>query len=562
VLIGQVVDRILKEISPHPGGPIRVATRPAKAVGILTLAAIAALLPSSMVRAEDTKGKWQFGFGLSYFSTTDYIRSNADLAISTGIVDENGLPTVRSVDERPDINILNEPTIKDDFRIDFNASYGLTRWLALEAAVGYYNGPVGDIEYFSEDKFIGVKEPVDAGFGGCGPDMDARCMNFNPDPTSTAIITNSFVPVGEITQIPVHVSGLIRFRPESPFDPYIGLGIGYIMADLKTGSEFNDVAASIGGLRVVTASEGEFTEEARVDKSEPSPGFVPAPPEANVKNAFEWHAAGGVDYYVNERFSFYIDARYVWTSGSVDIRTDGAHQVRFGVEEAGQLLLERRGSVEDPFLWEDTGFWDRQTNSPLGIPCEYADPDNPEQMKSCAGDGLFATEEKGQCVNGEIDTACQPPGTGLMINEDDGKITLLPPGSFDFGERVGEFECAACADDGQLATEDRNDNQILDRFLLYGVDLCSRPQSAGNPICARITTPPTEERYTWPGGCPVTSDIMGDHKGFDEGCPPVPPGTTVTGKSSNDDTSDVYLIQGGRIRLGGFSMGVGFKFTF
>ena len=550
--------------------------KPAKFVGNLTVAALLALLCSSGVSAEDTKGKWQFGFGLSYFSTTDYIRSNADLAFSSGVVDERGLPSVRSVDERPDINVLNEPTIRDDFRVDFSASYGMTRWLALEAAVGLYKGPVGDIEFFSEDRFISIK---DGGWDGtgvmdCGPDMDKECWDYDANPVF-GVISNRFLPVGEITEIPIHLSGLVRFRPESPFDPYIGLGLGYILADLKTGREFNQVSGVVGDLHVVTASVGEFTQETCDPISDPahckiapSPGYVPVPLEAGVKNAFEWHAAGGVDYYVSERFSFYIDARYVWTSGQVDIRTDSAHQVRFGIEESGQVLLETRGSVADPFLWEDTGFWDIDNHRRSDVTCEYEDPNNPGMMKSCAGDGLFATEERKECLTGQLETMCDPLPTeqgNPLINEDLGHITLLPPGSFDFDENLGEFDCPACVDNGQLDTEDRNDNQILDRYLKYGVDLCSRPESAGSPVCTPNTTP-DQLQYTWPGGCPLEAGhVSRPHLGKDEGCPPLPapdPNNHVTKSSNVDDTSDVFLIQGGRIRLGGFSLGVGFKFTF
>ena len=100
--------------------------RPLKRVAVLALVGFSWLAGSSRALAEDTKGKWQFGFGLSYFSTVDYIRSNADLAIASGIVDQNGLPSVGSVDERPDINIMNQASIRDDFKLDFSASYGLT----------------------------------------------------------------------------------------------------------------------------------------------------------------------------------------------------------------------------------------------------------------------------------------------------------------------------------------------------------------------------------------------------------------------------------------------------
>src|SRR5258706_3210680 len=98
--------------------------RPMKRVSIIAVVGFASLLSSTRARAEDTKGKWQFGFGLSYFSTVDYIRSNADLAIASGTVDANGLPPVSSVDERPAINILTQASIRDDFKVDFNASYG------------------------------------------------------------------------------------------------------------------------------------------------------------------------------------------------------------------------------------------------------------------------------------------------------------------------------------------------------------------------------------------------------------------------------------------------------
>src|SRR6267154_596210 len=101
-------------------------------VRFLTASAAASLLLLTSARAEDTKGKWQFGFGISYFNTIDYIRDNSDLAFVTTNNDSGGLPGVGAVDERPDINILNQPSIQDDFKIDFSGSYGLTRWLALE----------------------------------------------------------------------------------------------------------------------------------------------------------------------------------------------------------------------------------------------------------------------------------------------------------------------------------------------------------------------------------------------------------------------------------------------
>src|SRR5688572_22138212 len=203
-----------------------------KTICFLSLTAVVCVVSMTDAHAEDTKGKWQFGFGISYFSTTDYIRSNADIAISDGTIGAQGIPPTFP-DERPDINILNKPTIQDDFKLDFNVSYGLTRWLALEMAAGYQRSPVGDIEFYTRDQTVEVTPPA-AGVSLCGPSQNGACWGY----TRTLphdVRTNSFLPIGELTEIPVQLSGLIRFRPESPLDPYIGLGVGYIFTNLETG---------------------------------------------------------------------------------------------------------------------------------------------------------------------------------------------------------------------------------------------------------------------------------------------------------------------------------------
>jgi outer membrane protein W len=538
-------------------------------VQVLTGVLVGMCLPASSPLAEDTKGKWQFGFGLSYFSTTDYIRSNSDIAVATGVVGEceGGICPVGSVDERPDINMLNEPSIRDDFKLDFSASYGLTRWLAVEVAASYFKAPVGNIEYYSEDKEAQVPGSSVSDVVRCGPSQDQACWNYTTqDPTSRKL--NKFLPVGELREIPIHASALIRFRPESPLDPYIGLGFGYIMTDLKTSEEFNRRASELGSLNVSTACEGEYT----LQSCDPPAGkfnFTPTPLEANVKNAFEFHTVGGVDYYVSDRFSVYVDARYVWTSGAIDVRTDSAHQVRFAVVDEGQLLLAKRlYNVEDdpssgPYLWEDTGItgcsWDRDGNGPGGL-------------VSCAGDQFYQTEDKN--VNGTLDP---------LLQEDNGVLYVLPPGSRDVNERISEIDCTQCDGNGTLDTEDKNNNQLMDRFQLYGYDICTTADWATNERCTQRTNQFIQ--YVWPSGCPqdprgVTLKPTDPASKAESGCPEFPPfipgnagpdgipnsgdepRKQVGSTSGTDDQPDLFLVQGGRIRLGGFSLGVGFKFTF
>lgn len=543
--------------------------RPLKRIPILVLACLSALLPSGRARAEDTKGKWQFGFGLSYYSTVDFIRSNSDLAIAGEVVGEDGLPAVGSVDERPDINIQNQPSIRDDFKVDFSASYGLTRWLALEAAVSYLNAPVGNIEFFTRNVTQELSgAPTNTLVRSCGPNLGKDCWTYTPQ-QSSEIKNNKFLTVGTMTEIPIHLSALIRFRPESPFDPYIGMGFGYIMTNLKTSDEFNRTAAFFAdpAFRVTAADEGEFTltNRCRRENGGPCNDFNPGPLEANIRDTWEWHAIGGVDYYMSDRFSVYVDTRYVWTSGAVDIRTDSAHQVRFAVIDEGFLLLKRQGNGTTPydpenpsswFLWEDIGV---EANR------DFQDNVCPKMedgiTSQCRRSGYLETEDKN--MSGALDDRCENPDD---FCEDIGILYQLLPGSRDVDESL-RINCPLCRENGVLDTEDANGNGFLDRFLLYGIDICTTPQGAGNPRC---TGPlPAQPSYVWPEGCPQRPDQLAPFMTLTEsGCPPFPPvdpetlqrpnvGTTVA-----DNAADTFIVQGGKIRLGGFSLGVGFKFTF
>ena len=575
--------------------------RPFRNVRILTGVLISSLAICGQASAEDTKGKWQFGFGISYFSTTDYIRSNADLAFASGTIGPTGLPSVGNVDPRPDINILNQPSVADRFQFDAKASYGVTRWLAVEVSTSYLKAPVGNIEFYTQNNTQPLGFPT-SGSTGCGPQGGSTCFNYTPGLQETTF-TNSFLPVGEITEIPVRLDGLIRFRPESPFDPYIGLGVGYMFNNLQEGSEFKARATEISNLLVSTASEGEFTDSGRADKPPggSGPAFHPGPLQATVGNSFEWHAIGGVDYYINDHFSFYIDARYVWTSGAIDIRTDGAHQVQFGILDEGQLLLGQIGSASDPSqynLWEDRQpfhhYSDTGVITSLSTDCHYFDPSLGHDV-NCLGDGKFETEDKNN--NEIIDpdlfldpvahftqrelTTCYPGQDAANIKgEDDGCIFVFPPGPYNGPmDRFDDltFKCASCAgnnppgSDPNVAirpdTEDRNFNNYMDRFLFYGIDICTTQEGVGNPACANSNThfnPSLPANYVWPGGCSTIAPTSKTPPVKAEGCPEPfgPSGTPPSTTSTSDNVADTYLVQGGRIFLGGFGLGFGFKFTF
>jgi hypothetical protein len=282
----------------------------------------------------------------------------------------------------------------------------------------------------------------------------------------------------------------------------------------------------------------------------PIPGFKPAPLEATVSDAFEYHAVGGIDYFFNEHMSMYIDARYVWSEASIDITTDGAHQVRLSAYFPGRLQSFQVGSTADRSqwnVWEDVGFSN----------CRHAD-DSP-----CAGDGLMATEDGNG--NGTIDAA-QGEGKGLLYFYPVGPNPNDPAGIWRAADAVEVFDCPSCpwaeATPSSVIpdTEDRNNNRFADRFYLWGVDVCSLPDAATNPLCAPGDITPLP-RYVWPGGCSLVLSDPTTPRAENEGCPR-PPNLSDVSLTPADDTSDTHVLQGGEIKLGGFSLGIGFKFTF
>lgn len=330
--------------------------------------ALGLLLVSSRVGAEDTKKKWQLGGGISYWSTIDDIRSNSTTAYAPVDPTQAGnLPAIVFSDPRPDANELNQPTIQDGWKLDFNASFGFTRWFALEIGASYFQGPVGNIEFYTEDRHLPVNLTItsqDPADGSADCDI-VTCFAMSGSTDPSTIVRNGFVPVGEITEVPLQLSGIVRFRPESPFDPYVGGGIGYIFTGLDTSQSdigtpvtlststiagenrrvvmknFDDVQAYTNGLLVRSIQSGAraiqtfpltLDDIAEVDTfgGTPITGLT-----ATVNSAPEFHLMGGVDYYFTSHFSLYIDGRYTWAQSKVEVRIDGQNQIYSGIKDFG-----------------------------------------------------------------------------------------------------------------------------------------------------------------------------------------------------------------------------------
>jgi outer membrane protein W len=356
---------------------------------------IVTLLSGTPLRAEDTRKKWQFGAGFSYWSTDDNIRSNATTAFApVDATQAQNLPSIRFSDPRPDANELNEPTIQDNFKFDFQSSFGISRWVALQLDMSYFRGDVGNIEFYSEDKTVPVSffatppntapganqppNPLDPSQSICAPTESGvppppgtlPCFTMSPQAASS-VRRNAFLPVGQITEIPVTISGLVRFRPESPFDPYVGAGVGYIFTSLDTSTSrigtplvltssnsagsnqvfrldgFDEVRDFTNGLIVEAIQSGArgiltypchqtFNPNGCIaDPTRPAGGTPLTALSASVDDGMEYHLTGGVDYYFSDRWSIYIDARYVWAQSKVKVRINNEEQVLTNYKDYG-----------------------------------------------------------------------------------------------------------------------------------------------------------------------------------------------------------------------------------
>lgn len=296
-----------------------------------TFVALAAATPA---HAEDVKGKWYFGGRLGYLSTTDDIRSNATIII--GPLGDDGVPFTGDPNEeqscvgnasntycdpRPDDLLARETAIEETFKLDLDGGYGLTSWLSLQLDVSYFKGSVGPIDTFLRDHF-----PCD------NSSIPGQCISDN------AAILTAFkdreldIPTdaGEITEIPVSLSAVARFRKDSPLNPYVAVGFGYIFADMDVSQDVADLNQRIHDMHI-RGIANEFDKNLIKDQDQilAPAGKVPFRNALRVEanNSYEWHLAAGAEYFLNDKFSLVFDARYIFADEYLELDLNGEDQI-------------------------------------------------------------------------------------------------------------------------------------------------------------------------------------------------------------------------------------------
>jgi len=213
----------------NPGARRRTCVRRRAATLAMLVALLAVQLPAL---AEDERGRWTIGFGGGILSTFDDIRSNAAVVELDNIGRVNDISDDNPIDwdTRQDDLLGRETSNEEVQTFNFSVAYGLTPWLSLQVDLGYYEGNVSNLDTFRMYRHYAA--------------LDSD--NVNDDPLQTPLHDASVpINVGQLEQIPMTVSAIFRFRRDSPFNPILGAGVGWVFTDLQDSQAFSDLNAEI-----------------------------------------------------------------------------------------------------------------------------------------------------------------------------------------------------------------------------------------------------------------------------------------------------------------------------
>ena len=316
-----------------PSGGSRL--RAALARGLRCLAVAVAGLAASchLALAENLARKWSIGGSVAYQATQDEIASNASMAF----------------DPRPDDFISREIVVEDTLRFDLTAGFGMTRLLSLRLDASYFEGDVGPVEAYLSHLFPSSSNPI------------------NPANLNQFVEREEVVPVlaGRITEIPVTLSAIFRFRTDKPLNPYVGAGAGILFTQVEASGELEALNARMSRMRITGV-----VDENQIQITPPEfahlrgEGKVPFtyPVGLEVEDARILQGLAGVEYFLGDRISFTAELRYALIDGSVRIEMAGQDQVDLLI--FSETLFRSDGSLK---IFNNGGF----------APNPFVDPTDP-----------------------------------------------------------------------------------------------------------------------------------------------------------------------------------------
>lgn len=271
-------------------------------------------------RAEEIEKKFRIGLALGGYNTQTEVSSDASHTLI--IVDDRDTIVDVIRDPRNDAAAIGTLGIKASYRGTLTAAYAVTRYFVVEGSAGYQKGDLGDIEVQAQFQQQVIPD---------NQEFDMRIFRYN---------------AGTVTQVPLEITALARFRPKAQLSPYIGGGVGYTFIGFEPSADLDSLSAnmdaSTGGLAVLTGSFGSRQFAGATSLRDLEGASVEA------RDTFEWHLAGGLEYSFKKRWAAYVDLRYVFASRALTLRFDGE-------KDFGRSVPDTIYNVNDPHAGDAYG---------------------------------------------------------------------------------------------------------------------------------------------------------------------------------------------------------------
>jgi outer membrane protein W len=238
------------------------------------------LFAMTTVSAEDVEKKLRLAISIGGFDGSDNAHSPS--ANIRTVLDENENFLLTISDPRNDAGAISDFGLEPQYVGTFSASYAFNPYWYIEGSVGYRRGDVGNVEV--QAQFQGV-EPTGV------ENFAFRIFNLKG---------------GTLSQIPLQLTGGIRFRPKAALNPYLCAGVGYTLNGFDPSNDLNDLSTAMnnaaGSFAPVNIFGAGF--EAAGPTTELTGITVEAP------DAPEWHLGAGVEVTFKKHWVVFADARY------------------------------------------------------------------------------------------------------------------------------------------------------------------------------------------------------------------------------------------------------------
>ena len=281
------------------------------------MAGLALVALAGDIRAEEIEKKFRIGFSIGGTIPTDSEKSPS--ANQRLLYDEDGEIDNFLYDPRNDSAAFSSFSVNSAYGAELSASYAFTRNWYLEFSAGYHESRVGNVEV--QAQFDNAPRPSLQSFG-------FRIFNLDG---------------GNVTQVPLQLTAGYRFRPKAAFNPYVGLGIGYLINSYAPGSEINQLSTnlenSLGAFRPLEGT-GIGGENFGVPGSPESLSGI----KVEAPDSAEYHFKAGFEVTFKSKWAVFLDANYAIYSGNFRMTVNGSDQLGISVP-ADQVVITQPGAL-------------------------------------------------------------------------------------------------------------------------------------------------------------------------------------------------------------------------